>query len=152
MARIVLRWSAHHWIQRLGQESIGRNLKMKIAVASIDGRMVSECFERSRCLLVFDVQNRAIVGGPLRKDIGATGRNCECQDGGSQEQQYDVVDALRDCDAVVVCGIDCSTADALRLQGILAYVASADTTPEQAVVDLLKGKLKQAGGFCNCHH
>ena len=63
-----------------------------------------------------------------------------------------IVEALRDCAAVLCYGMGWRAAEALTREGIEPYVLSAKSTPEEAVGLLLDGKLQAAGeNFCRCH-
>ena len=54
---------------------------MKIAVASEDGVSISHHFGRSRCFLVFETQDKQIVGQSLRDNTFTAHARGECQEG-----------------------------------------------------------------------
>lgn len=63
-----------------------------------------------------------------------------------------IIGALHDCQVILCYGMGWRAAEDLKHNGIQAFVVQGETTPQQAVVDYLAGKLNLAGGFCRCQH
>lgn len=126
---------------------------MKIAVASEDGVAISSHFGRSRCFLVFEIQDKQITGRSLRDNTFTAHARGECHEGESHEHHGHeaIVNALQDCDVVLCHGMGWRAAEELKHNGIQAFVVQGEVTPEQAVVDYLADRLDVAGGFCHCH-
>jgi len=128
---------------------------MKIAVASEDGVSISHHFGRSRSFLVFETQDKQIVGRSLRDNTFTAHALGECQEGQPHEHHHGhgaIVNALRDCEVILCYGMGWRAAEDLKQNGIQAFVVQGEATPEQAVVEYLAGKLNLAGSFCRCHH
>jgi predicted Fe-Mo cluster-binding NifX family protein len=128
---------------------------MKIAVASSDGTHISPHFGRSSHFLVFDVENGKIVGRELRSNTFTAHARGECHGDGPHDHgahsHASIVEALRDCRAVLCYGMGWRAAEALSQEGIQPYVLGESSTPEGAVALFLEGKLQSAGqGFCQC--
>ncbi len=56
----------------------------------------------------------------------------------------EIVDALRECEAVIAGGMGRWAAEELRGNGIEPYLTRSDCTPEQAIALYVAGKLKPA--------
>ncbi len=129
---------------------------MKIAIASSDGAHISPHFGRSSCFLVFDIEGGKIAGKELRTNTFTAHARGECDGDGQHDHgahsHASIVEALRDCGAVLCYGMGSRAAEALSRGGIQAYVLSEQFTPEEAVALFLRGELRSAGqGFCRCH-
>ena len=127
---------------------------MKIAVASEDGVSISHHFGRSRCFLVFDVQNKQIVGQSIARTLLRPMHAANAKKGSRMTSIMAtgrLSSALRDCEAVLCYGMGWRAAEDLKQNGIQAFVVQGDATPEQAVREYLAGNLGLAGGFCRCH-
>jgi predicted Fe-Mo cluster-binding NifX family protein len=129
---------------------------MKIAIASSDGTHISPHFGRSSHFLVFDVEDGKIVGRELRSNTFTAHARGECHGHGEHEQGAQshnaIVEALRDCSAVLCYGMGWRAAEALSQGGVQPCVLGEQCTPEGAVALFLEGKLASAsGGFCQGH-
>jgi predicted Fe-Mo cluster-binding NifX family protein len=129
---------------------------MKIAVASSDGTQISPHFGRSSYFLVFDIEDGKIVGKQVRGNTFTAHARGECHGEGEHEHQHkshdSIVEALRDCGAVLCYGMGWRAAEALGQAGVQSYVLGERCTPEGAVALFLEGKLQSANqGFCGCH-
>jgi predicted Fe-Mo cluster-binding NifX family protein len=127
---------------------------MKLAVASEDGVLISHHFGRSRCFLIFEIEDKQIIGRSVRDNSFTAHARGQCQDGQPREHHHGhgaIVEALGDCDAVLCHGMGWRAAEDLKQNGIQAFVIQGDLSPEQAVVEYLAGNLGLAGGFCRCH-
>ncbi len=131
---------------------------MKIAVASPDGTTVSPHFGRSACFIVFEVSEGKIVGRETRDNTYTAFAKGECSGQGEHHHEGEahshatLVNALRDCRAVLCGGMGRLAAQELQASGIQPVVIGAKTTPEEAVAAFATGKLKSAGSFCRCQH
>ncbi len=128
---------------------------MKIAVASEDGVSISHHFGRSRSFLVFETQDKQIVGQSLRENTFTAHARGECQEAQPHDHHHGheaIIGALHDCQVILCYGMGWRAAEDLKHNGIQAFVVQGETTPQQAVVDYLAGKLNLAGGFCRCQH
>lgn len=128
---------------------------MKVAVASSDGNQIAPHFGRSSHFLVFDVEEGRIIGKEVRSNTFTAHAGGKCHGDGHDHATHGhapIVEALRDCAAVLCYGMGWRAAEALTREGIEPYVLSAKSTPEEAVGLLLDGKLQAAGeSFCRCH-
>ncbi len=127
---------------------------MKIAVASEDGLSISRHFGRSRCFMVFDVQGADFTGPAVRDNTFTAHAQGECREGEPHAHHHGhgaIVEALRDCEAVLCYGMGWRAAEELKQNGIQALVVRGDLSPEQAVREFLAGNLGPAGAFCRCH-
>ena len=128
---------------------------MRIAVASEDGVSISHHFGRSRCFLVFEVEGKQVVGRSLRDNTFTAHARGECQEGVEHNHHHGhgaIVEALKDCQAVLCYGMGWRAAEELKQNGILAFIVSGELSPEEAVSKYLAGDLGAAGGFCRCQH
>lgn len=118
---------------------------MKIAVASSDGAHISPHFGRSSHFLVFDVEDGKIVAQELRRNTFTAHARGECHDKGQDEHGADshnsIVEALRDCAAVLCYGMGWRAAEALSQGGVQPYVLRERCSPQAAVAMFLAGKL-----------
>lgn len=129
---------------------------MKIAVASSDGTEISPHFGRSTHFLVFDVEDGKVVGKELRGNTFTAHARGECHGDGQHDHgansHASIVDALRDCSAVLCYGMGWRAAEALSQAGIQPYILGERSTPEGAVALFLSGKLRSVSqDFCRCH-
>jgi predicted Fe-Mo cluster-binding NifX family protein len=129
---------------------------MRIAVASSDGTHISPHFGRSSHFLVFNVEDGKIVGKELRSNTFTAHARGECHgDGGDDHGEHShasIVEALRDCGAVLCYGMGWRAAEALTQEGIQPFVLGEECTPEHAVRLFLDGRLPSAGqAYCGCH-
>ena len=131
---------------------------MKIAVASMDGVALSPHFGRSTHFIVFDVTEGKIVGRETRSNTHTAFAKGECSGADAHphhaggHSHADVVDALRDCSAVLCGGMGWRAAEELKAHGIQALVVDAQASPEEAVAAYLAGKIMQTGAYCRCNH
>ena len=71
--------------------------------------------------------------------------------GGSQLPDS-VIAAMHDCQVMLCGGMGFRAAQDLQANGIQAIMVDATLTPDQAVADMVAGKLKPGQAFCRCHH
>jgi predicted Fe-Mo cluster-binding NifX family protein len=129
---------------------------MKIAVASTDGVSLSPHFGRSTCFIVFAARDGKVIGREVRDNTHTAFARGECSgehhEHGEEHSHAGVVNALRDCKAVLCGGMGFRAAEELKADGVQAVVVEGEATPEEAVAAYLAGKLRSAGNFCRCQH
>ncbi|MCE5302391.1 MAG: hypothetical protein LLF97_04675 [Planctomycetaceae bacterium] len=126
----------------------------KVAVASEDGVNISHHFGRSRCFLIFETEDKQIVGQSLRDNTFTAHARGECQPGEEHHHHHGheaIVQALADCEAVLCYGMGWRAAEELKQNDIQAFVLPSEMSPEEAVKTYLAGNLPPAGEFCRCH-
>ncbi len=92
-------------------------MTIKVAVASSDGKYISQHFGRTKQFLVFKIKDDNYEFYELRKNIPP----CNGQDH-QEDLMLNTVELLSDCQAIVVSQIGPGAIDALVLKGIKAYV------------------------------
>lgn len=128
---------------------------MKVAVASEDGVSISHHFGRSRCFLVFDIQDGKVTERSVRDNTFTAHARGECDETHHHDQPHGhgaIVEALKDCQAVLCYGMGWRAAEDLKQKGIQAMLVPGEMSPEEAVGKYLRGDLGAAGGFCRCQH
>jgi len=128
---------------------------MKIAVACASGAQVSSHFGRSEHFIVFDVQDGKVIGQENRQNTWTAHVRGESHDhdAGGPHDHAGVVDALRDCQAVICAGMGFRAAEALRAGGVAPLVLAQPCSPEMAVSLFLEGKVTATtSSFCRCGH
>jgi len=128
---------------------------MKVAVASSDGTSISRHFGQSACFIVFDVAEGKIKGREVRDNnytVRAQG-DCHGHEEGDQHHSHSaVIEALRDCEAVICLGMGWRAAQDLAAHGIKPYILPAECAPESAVSLFMAGRLISGSDqFCRCH-
>ena len=130
---------------------------MKVAVASSDGNQISQHFGRSTCFLVFDVKDGKITGKEVRANTFTAHARGECSGNGDHGQHEhgahshaSIVEALRDCSAVLCYGMGMRASEALSHGGVQPSFLGQPSTPEDAVTLFVQGKLAPGTGGC-CH-
>jgi len=118
-----------------------------------DGTSISPHFGRSGGFFIFEVHDGKIAGRSVRTNTFTAHAKGECH--GSHENSYphghdEIVEALRDCEAVLCYGMGWRAAEALKEGGILAYILPEQMSPEEAVEKYVSGGLLPGGGFCRC--
>lgn len=128
---------------------------MKVAVASADGVSISQHFGRSRAFIVFDVTDGRARRDEVRDNSYTPHAQGECKEGEHHHDQPHshaaIIGALHDCQVLLCGGMGWRAAEDLHASGIRAVMVDPSLSPEQAVVDLLAGKVKPDQGFCRCH-
>jgi predicted Fe-Mo cluster-binding NifX family protein len=102
---------------------------VKIAVASEDGVSISQHFGRSRCFLVYEVDDQKILGYSVRDNTFTAHARGECQEGVEHNHQHGhaaIVEALKDCEAVLCYGMGWRAAEELKQNGIQAFLVPTD--------------------------
>jgi predicted Fe-Mo cluster-binding NifX family protein len=121
----------------------------------MDGESISDHFGRSRCFIVFDVDGANVGDGTVRSNTYTAHARGQCDgEHGHHDQPHShshVVEALKDCTAVLCHGMGWRAAQDLNNNGITPLVIDGQVTPREAVELLIAGNLKPASGFCRCH-
>jgi len=130
---------------------------MKIAVAALDETHVSPHFGRSPLFLVYDVQEGKIQSREARPN-GFTPHAqgaCAGEPHGAEHAHHShasIVDALKDCEAVLCCGMGWRAAADLKAAGIKVGLLKSDCTPEEAAALYAQGRISVSeDAFCRCH-
>jgi predicted Fe-Mo cluster-binding NifX family protein len=115
--------------------------QMKVAVASDDGRTISQHFGRSAFWLVFEVENGVPGSKEVRNNKSHGQGHCGGADRARGSRSHaDLVEALKDCHAVLSKGMGWRAAEALRGSGIQPFVIGQDCPVETALSLYLAGK------------
>jgi predicted Fe-Mo cluster-binding NifX family protein len=89
----------------------------RVAIASIDGILITEHFGRSRWFYVVDIQRDGTAIPVERRAV-----NPPCQEGGHTDSGMDeAVDSVKDCAAVLVAKIGPGARKRLERAGITAF-------------------------------
>jgi len=134
---------------------------MNIAVASADGKTISPHFGRSRQFLIFQADGGHVSALPTRDNTYTPHAKGECkgdEQHGQDHPHHDaphshasVVAALADCQVVLCGGMGWRAAEELQAAGVRAIVVDPALSPQQAVADLIAGRLQAGRAFCRCH-
>lgn len=130
---------------------------MKIAVATMDGAMVSQHFGQSRGFVVFEAQDGKLGAREVRTNNHTPHAQGLCNHEGEHQHgahsHANILDLLGDCKVVLCGGMGGGAAQALRAQGIEPIILGAECTVDEAAAAYLNGTLTtSATGLCNCHH
>ncbi len=128
---------------------------MKVAVATIDGKTMSQHFGRSTGFIVFGVENSTIITRELRtnSDTPHDQGLCHSHQPGEQQRRPGIGGLLSDCPTVLCGGIGAGAANALGQFGIKAFVIPGALTAEEAVTRYLSGTAADpSASFCSCGH
>lgn len=145
---------------------------MKIAVASRDGKYLSEHFGQSACFVLFTVADGQITGEETRMNDhghhGSGGEHGGCHDhdrgdchGHGREEHHSrharhghagLLALLHDCEAVICGGMGPRAAHDLKKHGIRPVIAARkDLSVRDAVEAYLAGALDVSGATCSHH-
>jgi predicted Fe-Mo cluster-binding NifX family protein len=136
--------------QPVKQTPEGKESSMKIAVATEDGKIISEHFGRSPYFAVFEVENGAITHQSMRRNTftrhfrghGEGHGQGEHHHGGGDAHGHDsLVEGLGDCRAVISHGMGRRAWEDLRAHGIEMIVTN-ETEVQKAVQMYLAGNLR----------
>jgi predicted Fe-Mo cluster-binding NifX family protein len=129
---------------------------VKIAVASTNGIDVSAHFGRSRCFVVFTVEDGKITGQEVRDNTYTAHAQGQCQEQAEHRHDQphshaDIVEALRECQFVLCGGMGWRAAQELKAAGIRPLALGAAALAREAVEAFLKGSADISIPFCRCH-
>lgn len=94
------------------------------------------------------------MGHSVRDNTFTAHARGECQEGVEHNHNHGhgaIVEALKDCEAVLCYGMGWRAAEELKQNGIQAFLVPSEMSPEEAVGQHLRGELGASGGFCRCH-
>ncbi|HOV60079.1 MAG TPA: NifB/NifX family molybdenum-iron cluster-binding protein [Candidatus Hydrogenedentes bacterium] len=144
---------------------------MKIAVASGNGKELSEHFGRSACFVVFTITDGTVSEEEVRANVGArhhgdaTGAESHHGQGachghagvpghGEEHLQHShagLLALLGDCDAVICGGMGPRAAHDLEQHGIRPIITDQRLSVRDAVTAFLEGNLKTSRATCSHH-
>jgi predicted Fe-Mo cluster-binding NifX family protein len=102
----------------------------RLAIATSDGNSVCDHLARSSAVMVFNIENGAVVSKAVRT-----------RDNGSCGQHGSFLELLAGCQAVICGGIGQGAANALTAHGIQPVVLAAPLPVESALACYLSGSL-----------
>jgi len=129
---------------------------MKIAVASSDGTTVSHHFGRSACFIVYEIQDNKITKKESRPNRQTAFAQGECREGVSHAHDRasghaDVIEVLKDCQAILCQGMGWRAVEELSAHGIQPLIIEEYTEADKAVEAYLRGEIKSTGACCSHH-
>jgi predicted Fe-Mo cluster-binding NifX family protein len=128
---------------------------MRVAVASADGTSISQHFGRCACFIIFEIENGKVLRKEVRSNTYTAHGRGDCHGGGHGDRPHShaaVVEALRDCQAVLCYGMGWRAAEELSQNGIQPLIIDGRRSPEEAVGLYLQGQLTPLGQeFCAGH-
>jgi len=129
---------------------------MKIAVASSDGVDVSRHFGRSANFIVYEIQDNKIVNREIRPNQQTAFAKGQCLEGVSHSHDQahshaDVIEVLKDCQAILCQGMGWRAAEELSAHGIQPLIVEEGLNCDESVASYLRGDIKKPGAFCSCH-
>lgn len=127
---------------------------MKIAVASDDGKTIAAHLGRCRSFLIYQIENGEIKNKSKLENEFTPHALGECHDEthghteGHHHSHQPVLDALKDCQAVITGGMGWRFAEDLKARNIQP-IMTVKRPADEAVEEYIKGKLKTSDvGFC----
>ena len=128
---------------------------MKVAVASDNAVGIAEHFGRSRCFIIFDLQDGVIKGTEIRDNNHTAFARGECAGEGHEPHAHGhdhagIVGLLKDCEAILCHGMGWRAAEELKANGIRPLMVAAPLSAEQAVRAYASGTLEVSGEHCGC--
>jgi predicted Fe-Mo cluster-binding NifX family protein len=124
---------------------------MKIAIASDDGRTITDHFGRSRGFVICNIENGRVIGREYRANVFTGHSNCHNETKGAADHHGSIFAALSDCVAVISHGMGRCAYDDMTRHGIDVYL-TAETEVEPAVGLFLTGNLKHRPELSCNHH
>ena len=128
---------------------------MKIAVATSDGKSVSQHFGRSAGFVVFDVEGKNIVSQEFRINQATPHAQglCNGEHEHGAHNHAGIVALLLDCEVMLCGGMGARAAEALSAQGVKPMVLPVAGPVEDALAQYLSGQATgAAAAFCACQH
>ncbi len=128
---------------------------MKIAVASDNAVGIAEHFGRSRCFIIFELQDGVIIRTETRANSHTAFARGECAGEGHEPHAHNhdhagVVGLLKDCEAILCRGMGWRAAEELKANGIRPLMVTAPLSTEEAVHAYASGKLEVSVEHCGC--
>ena len=133
---------------------------MKIAVASIDGQLMSQHFGQSTGFVVFEVEGTLVKNREWRsaRETPHAAGLCDPQEhsGPSQasggQKPAGILGLIGDCDEVLCGGMGAGAAHALRQAGLRPIVLASTGSADEVVAQYIKGNLAPGQPLCQCQH
>ncbi len=137
---------------------------MKIGIATYNGKMISKHFGRSKFFVIFDIEDGKVVNKEIRENtFTAHARGEHGESGHEHRHQHQhrpgmghhshtgIVNALKDCDAVLCYGMGWRAAEDLKANGIKACILTDECTMDEAVQAYIEGRITESEEFfCRC--
>lgn len=132
---------------------------MKIAVASMTGQDLSQHFGRSRCFVVFTIENGKITHQEIRNNPHAHHHNRQHPSGLSHHSSHhshaphshaDLIQTLHDCQLVFCAGMGPRAARDLQAAGIQPLIVSPTAPIQELIEQFLTGRLQGQLPSCDC--
>ena len=126
---------------------------MKIAVATVDGINLSQHFGQSIGFVIFEVENKQVLGQEVRTYSASLHDMMHCDPASSAQPVRTLPELLGDCEVVLVGGIGAGAVEKLKQAGKRSVVVNAPATAEFAVISYLHGEpMAEGTATCGCHH
>lgn len=129
---------------------------MKIAVATMDGKLVSNHFGRSQGFVVFEAKGTSLDNREYRTNNHTPHAQGLCHGEGHEHGHHShagILDLLHDCDVVLCGGMGTGALQALHQNGIKAVIMNSPSSAEEAAASYLSGTLAVSqNGTCGCGH
>ena len=128
---------------------------MKIAVASDNAVDIADHFGRSRCFIIFELQDGVIKGTEIRANSHTAFARGECAGEGHETHAHGhdhagVVGLLKDCEAILCHGMGWRAAEELKANGIRALMVAAPRLPSRQCGRMRPGRWEVSGEHCGC--
>ncbi|MCL6465883.1 MAG: iron-molybdenum cofactor biosynthesis protein [candidate division WOR-3 bacterium] len=122
----------------------------RITVATDDGKNIAQHFGRSRMFVICEIEDSGYRRCAVRANEFTGHSRGEC--GKEKHHSHSaIVEALKDCDAVICRGMGQRAIADLVAAGIKPLFVTRETDVEGAVQDYLAGKLSEVAGACPGH-
>jgi predicted Fe-Mo cluster-binding NifX family protein len=112
---------------------------MKIAIASDDGKNISSHFGKTRGFVVFEVEGKEVKAREYRLNT-FTGHARGGEGMHNIDHHGPILDALKDCNVVISCGMGRRIYDDLRAAGIESFITD-EINVDNALKLYLEGSL-----------
>jgi len=124
----------------------------RIAVASDDGENIAQHFGRCRMFVIYEVDESGYQRCAVRANEFTGHSKGECGDSLPTHHHHSaIVEALKDCDAVICRGMGRRALLDLNQAGIKPLFIIRETDVNGAVEDYIAGRLSDAAGICPGH-
>ncbi|MFA6242973.1 MAG: NifB/NifX family molybdenum-iron cluster-binding protein [Candidatus Hydrogenedentales bacterium] len=129
----------------------------RIAIASSDGECISSHFGRSMCFLIYEADGDTIVRKEVRANTHACSEHVGCGHGeghahGEHRGHADLMELLRDCEAVIAGGMGSRAAQELKQNGITPLMVNSEAEPDAAAAAYFSGQVCGGDHTCTCSH
>jgi predicted Fe-Mo cluster-binding NifX family protein len=114
---------------------------------------VSQHFGRSSCFIVYEIEDQVVKSEEVRANTFTAHAQGQCDGGERAHHEHShasIVEALRDCNAVLCRGMGWRAADELSAAGIKPIIVAACCSPNEAALMYARGELPEYANFCRC--